>query len=611
MSYASNLSTFSRTKIWYVEIDLDFCQNTYGSAPCTAAVGTTGSAKCYNTFGAVPADNLCQDPTNYVRGTKTYRFSSHDTPLPFSDGERPYIMSVEQLPTEIKPDKLTTKGRVKVRFLNEPDNDVGIDPYVGDRTSIQGRFWHKLFRRNPNYKGKPIRVYEGFEGDAQAEYKQRFAGTLDNFTFSNDAVILEAVDFIGDLRQTKIPFKYDIELASDINSTQTSITFAGEDVDTLGGQSTGKLLYLRINDEMLEYNSSNYDSTANVINPITRGFKNSRSTSHGEKDKVTRTPHYGPGNAWNIMLDILQNDATDDEPGAGISSVNIATADFSTWRDWAGNDTTLEVQTEGWFTEEMSLDDVYFGLISLYDAKSWVGEDLKITVRRNVPNLPGRSLATFTDTANIVLDSDAFNGAEEKRYTRKYAFWNWNLADDEDKTRSFTRRNAHVGADEESTNFFGEAIEDTTFQLWAHSTMDATTRVEKFVSDSIRRDFAQRRRARPIVNFQTETKDSTVLTGDYVYLNSDVIENVDGTPIDGIFQVIKREVKDNKIKFTAEEQRTNLVAYITSSTVAGGYPTSYDEASDAQKREGWISGTTNPISSAVLGANRDPAMHIY
>jgi len=601
MSYTTNLKSFSRVKIWYVELDLDFCSNTYGNAPCTASVGVTGLDKCYNTYPH------CQDTTNYVKGVKTYRFSSHDTPLPFSNNERPYIQDITQLPTEIKTDKFTVKGRIKVKMLNEPDNDVGIDPYVSDRSAIQGRFWHKLVRRNINYKGRTIRVYEGFSGDTQAEYQQRFAGTIDNITFSNSGVTIEGVDYIADISKVKIPYKYDISLGKDILATDTSITFSGDDVDTLGGQSTGKTLYIKVNDEVMQYQSSDYDSTANSIAPIIRGFKNSKTTSHSEDDKVVRVAHYGPGNAFNIMQRMLTNAATDDEPGAGISTAKINLTAFATWRDWLGNDTTLEIQTEGFFPEDVQLDEAYFGLVSLYDSKSWVGEDLKITVRRNVPNLPGRDMATITDSAHIALDSDGFDMNEPKRFTRKYVFWNWNLVDDDNKIASFTRRNAFVGAEEESSVFYDEMIEDTTFQMWLSATMDASTSVEKFARDSVAREFAHRRRARPIVTFETEIKDSTILTGDYTYLNSDVIENIDGTPVRGIYQVLKREVRDNKIKYTAEEQRANLVAYITSSTVAGAYPSSFDTATEKQQREGgWIADSSN-----VVGSTRQPAYHIY
>ena len=37
-----------RQPFQYVEIDLDYCANTAGVAPCTAS--QTGDAKCFNTY---------------------------------------------------------------------------------------------------------------------------------------------------------------------------------------------------------------------------------------------------------------------------------------------------------------------------------------------------------------------------------------------------------------------------------------------------------------------------------------------------------------------------------------------------------------------------------
>jgi hypothetical protein len=46
-------------RVLFVEIDQPFCTRTYGTAPCTAVLGTTGANKCYNTR------KTCQSPANY------------------------------------------------------------------------------------------------------------------------------------------------------------------------------------------------------------------------------------------------------------------------------------------------------------------------------------------------------------------------------------------------------------------------------------------------------------------------------------------------------------------------------------------------------------------
>ena len=57
--------TFGRKPITIVEIDVDFCALTYGTAPCTAALSAATPRKCFNTF------KTCQDQANFDQGTLT------------------------------------------------------------------------------------------------------------------------------------------------------------------------------------------------------------------------------------------------------------------------------------------------------------------------------------------------------------------------------------------------------------------------------------------------------------------------------------------------------------------------------------------------------------
>ncbi len=60
MSYDDQKSRVGRQPVQIVELDLDTCVHTYGTAPCTAAIGVTGTDRCYK------ARKTCQDPTNYL-----------------------------------------------------------------------------------------------------------------------------------------------------------------------------------------------------------------------------------------------------------------------------------------------------------------------------------------------------------------------------------------------------------------------------------------------------------------------------------------------------------------------------------------------------------------
>ena len=61
MSYSDKLNAFSRITQRALIFTLDFCDNTFGVAPCTA----TGAEKCYKTL------STCQDTANYITDRKS------------------------------------------------------------------------------------------------------------------------------------------------------------------------------------------------------------------------------------------------------------------------------------------------------------------------------------------------------------------------------------------------------------------------------------------------------------------------------------------------------------------------------------------------------------
>jgi hypothetical protein len=210
MTYSTELNKYSRTRIAYCKIITGYCDEVFGSAPCTAS----GTPKCFNTFPT------CQDTANFNKTTKEYEFISAD--LPHSTIKdyfpaKPYIVTdnVSSLPTEIKATDTVIK-RLKIEFKDEPDNDVGIDPYRADRTTITGTFWKKFVARNKNYKGNIIEYYEGFPGLTLANFEMKFAGRIENITIKEGGAVVEATDMLKKLSEIDYPLKTDVYVAADI-----------------------------------------------------------------------------------------------------------------------------------------------------------------------------------------------------------------------------------------------------------------------------------------------------------------------------------------------------------------------------------------------------------
>ena len=80
--------TIGRKPIQIVEIDMPRCTRTYGSLPCTAVLGTTGTKKCYNT------KKTCQSVATYADAPFTMRFGQNQGGLPKDVTVFPALRSV-------------------------------------------------------------------------------------------------------------------------------------------------------------------------------------------------------------------------------------------------------------------------------------------------------------------------------------------------------------------------------------------------------------------------------------------------------------------------------------------------------------------------------------
>jgi hypothetical protein len=159
----------------FVEIDLPYCANTYGVAPCTASVPTTGPYKCFNTL------KTCQDRANFAAGTATLRFAKACDYLPKTISiTAASIVDVSFTPAVVSlGEDLGLRASVSITFEDHPHSDAGptgFDKYLSDRTYDpfrQGSFWGKFRARQPYLAGRSIRLIRGVVGQALTEMDTR------------------------------------------------------------------------------------------------------------------------------------------------------------------------------------------------------------------------------------------------------------------------------------------------------------------------------------------------------------------------------------------------------------------------------------------------------
>ena len=295
MSYSSESAKYGRIPTVFVELDMDFCANTYGIAPCTAAIGVTGTSKCYNTYAT------CQNKANFNKIIKTYRFCEQNADLPVGLSAIPLLKSVSFASQEITPNKgLGVRGSVSISFIDAPYPDTEIDPYFTERSS-HGTFWGKFKARNPFYENRVLRVRRGY----------LTKNGFDWANFVNSVYVIEQLQGIAKDDTVKIVAKDILKLADDkkalfpkpsngrlsanIDAIQTSFTLTPSGV---GSQykTSGKLA---ISGEMMSYTRTGDTFT------VVRGVNNTDAETHNADDTVQEVGIFVTQKIQDVIYELL------------------------------------------------------------------------------------------------------------------------------------------------------------------------------------------------------------------------------------------------------------------------------------------------------------------
>ena len=118
----------------------------------------------------------------------------------------------------------------------------------------------------------------------------------------------------------------------------------------------------------------------------------------------------------------------------------------------------------------------------------------------------------------------------------------------------------------------------------------------------LRRTLARFHEAPTKLDAEVDLKDEDILTGDYIFVTTNVLQAVDGSPLTNWpFQVVRREkVSASKIKLKLQKMPARKLAFIS----PAGTP-EYTAATLAQKQYGFISDSQERMS------NGDDGYRIY
>lgn len=303
----------------FVEIDLPYCANTYGVAPCTASIPTTGAIKCFNTL------KTCQDPANFANAPVTLRFAKPSDYLPRDVFAIPCILSDEFSPGTVSLGKnMGERATLTINCRDFPWSDTGVggDKYLADRDYDpfkRGTFWGKFRARQPYVRGRPLRLIRGYEGQPLAEMETRhyvidsFDGPRPDGTFS---IVAKDVLKLASDDRAQCPKLSNGRLNAGISNASGSFTLAPSGVGNLEYPASG---FLNLSGKEIVA----FTRSGDTVTLTQRGQWGTTAVAHSAGGRAQVCKHYDGVDPAEIYADLLTN-------YAGVSSGFIPLAAWLT-----------------------------------------------------------------------------------------------------------------------------------------------------------------------------------------------------------------------------------------------------------------------------------------
>jgi hypothetical protein len=517
--YQITQQLFGRQPFNYVELELDFCANVAGVAPCTAI--DTGNAKCFNTFAS------CNDTANFNKTTKIYRFCSpNGARVPVGLDAIPCLKSISLSPAQIDAKNgMGLRASCDIRLQDFPHDDIRIDPYVNDRTYIpinQGTYFGKLKARNPFYNARIMRVYTGFLNTD---------GSFSANKFERRTFVIEAWDGLDALGVTRIMGKDVLKLASDeravcpipsqgrLNLDMTAIATSFTVTPSGVGADYAASGYVRIGSEVMSYTRSGDVFT------VVRGQRNTTAATHKQLDSVQLCKEFAGQTSQNIVYDLLTNFA---------------------------NVSTSYIDKSAWDAEQVGyLPRLYNALITtptgvsklITELSEQVGFFLywdevleKIVFRAIRPNSGSEQITALTSEYNLLADSLKLKDIVDDRVNEVWVYYgvldpSKNLSDDANYSNLYVASNVADQSDVQNRDIRIKKI----LSRWITGRTAAIELGQRYL---------ERFALAPVeADFMLDAKDSNLKLCDFVTIESKQKQDFTGSPLELLLQITKRVEK--------------------------------------------------------------------
>ena len=451
---------FARIPVTVLEIDQDFCQLEYGTSPCTAELGVTGDRKCYNCLAT------CQDTENYDPAPLTLRFSMRDRAEGFDEYVIPSIDSVRTDPTRInvggrrgRDKPLGVRAQGIVTLTDHPHSDLIVDKYVTERDfdpMERGTFWSKWLRRNPFYVNRPMRIREGFAGQALEDMQVRHY-VIEKIEGPNSSggVTITGQDVLrlADDDKAQCPRLSSGTLLTGIDDTQSTMTVTGDTIESYQQLDTKAV---RISDEVIRYDevTENLDGDLEFTG-LVRGSDGTEATDHDAEDTVQGCAEFMNEEPWEVARVLLTEFGNVDEQ-------------FINFSDWVEE---AERWLTGFFVRRLLTEPE--GVTELLGQLSeqclffiWWDERVQEVRFRAVAPVIG-AVPLITERGNLLRDSVSIRVRPEQRASEVWAsLLLRNAVETGDERKNYRRTRARIDPTASSQDEYRERRVYEVFSPW-------------------------------------------------------------------------------------------------------------------------------------------------
>jgi len=551
-----------------VTLRLDYCDNDYGVAPCTANL--PAGEQCFNTR------QTCQDIPNFTPTTKDYVFYlEKEAPRPEENAFN-CLKRVDLAPAKISPGKgLGSRNNVQIQFFDFADDDFFTDPYNEDRNYIatdQGTFWGKFLARNPFYQGRALIVEYGFFDDSRNLESEIYLYQIDQIKLDpKGTVTLIGKDPLSKTESFKnqAPTLSDITLVFALGTgTVVQFTVSDQPASNVISPTLGLAGFVRIDDEISEY----YFQVGVSYFLFPRGQFTTDPAPHDAGTLVQPCLVYPAQSPDLVLFDLLTQYA----------DIDPAFIDQAAWAaevaTWLSTITIFQC-----ISEPTGVGDLIDRILKAINSELWYDPKAgQIIFKSNNPILPNQYIPQRITNDDFLQNSIKLKSEEKLRKSQIWVYTDpKSYIGDLDKAENYFNLSISADLTSEGELLYGESQVDRIFADWLTNATMGQTVAEQILQRYNRTPYE--------LTGLLDAKDFDVSTGLHFLLDSPNLQDVDGQPAITQFQVTSADYDPTtqQVKITAL-QFSDLGQPILYAIVnANGVP-DYTLATEEQKTRAFV-----------------------